>query len=139
MKIKRISDTQDLENAFSIRREVFVVEQNVPQDEEYDEYDSTANHYLALIDDTPVGTARWRKTSNGIKLERFAVLKDHRNKGVASELLKKILTDLPSGQEVYLHAQLAAVNLYSHYGFEKVGEKFSECDIEHYKMILNER
>jgi predicted GNAT family N-acyltransferase len=42
------------------------------------------------------------------------------------------------GIEIYLHAQLPAVAFYARQGFEPVGELFSECDIEHYKMILRD-
>ena len=134
VEVLQITQESDLKKAFSIRREVFVEGQGVPAEEEYDSYDSTAQHYMLLVNGEMVGTARWRFTDNGIKLERFAVLDSYRNKGLGSKLLKKVLMDLPTGQKVYLHAQLKAVPLYERQGFKKVGDLFLECDIEHYKM-----
>ncbi|GGK71959.1 GNAT family N-acetyltransferase [Rufibacter glacialis] len=137
----RITDPQEQAQAFKIREQVFVQEQNVPAEAEYDEHEPTATHYLATVDGQPVGTARWRETDKGIKLERFAVLAQYRNKQVGSFLLKKIMEDLTGalkpGQQVYMHAQLHAVPFYLRHSFSTVGDLFTECDIEHYKMVLN--
>ncbi|WP_375436608.1 GNAT family N-acetyltransferase [uncultured Hymenobacter sp.] len=140
MKAQRISAPQDLDAAFAIRREVFVVGQNVPAEEEYDAHDvNGATHYLArTADGIPCGAARWRKTESGVKLERFAVLADFRNQQAGALLLEQVLKDVDAqnpGTVVYLHAQLPAVRFYERHGFEKVGEMFEECDIQHYKMI----
>jgi predicted GNAT family N-acyltransferase len=88
------------------------------------------------VNDIPAGTARWRRTADGIKLERFAVLAEFRKKGVASALLETILDDvlLEHPSKIYLHSQIQAVPLYEKYGFEKQGDIFTEAGIEHYKM-----
>jgi predicted GNAT family N-acyltransferase len=138
--VKKISDIRDLDAAFTIREEVFVHEQNVPKDDEYDRYDKTAHHYLATVNGVPAGAARWRPTENGVKLERFAVLPDYRNQQVGAAVLQAVLKDvqeLEPGKTIYLHAQLKAVPFYTRHGFSKVGDIFSECDIEHYKMIYS--
>lgn len=144
MEVQRISAPQDLEAAFAIRRQVFVVGQNVPPEQEYDAYDANgATHYLArAADGTPCGAARWRQTEAGVKLERFAVLAEHRNQHAGAALLKQVLHDVDAahlGALVYLHAQLPAVRFYERHGFEKVGEMFEECDIRHYKMVRRTR
>ncbi|MFN5325273.1 MAG: GNAT family N-acetyltransferase [Bacteroidota bacterium] len=132
------SDSVVCEPIFQIRRKVFVEEQNVLEAEEFDEYESTAIHYLGLINGIPAGTARWRVTKNGIKLERFAVLKELRYKGVAAAILKRVLTDtIPAGVPIYLHAQLTAQVFYEKHGFTKYGDIFEECNILHYKMFFN--
>lgn len=125
--------------AFRIREEVFVHEQHVPRDEEYDEYDATAHHYLALADEQPVGAARWRPTANGVKLERFAVLAPYRSKGVGAVLLKQVIADARAAHPealLYLHAQVPALEFYKRHGFEPEGELFYECEIAHFKMKL---
>jgi predicted GNAT family N-acyltransferase len=125
------------ELGFQIRRRVFVDEQRLNRNDEYDLFESTAQHYLAFSDNQAVGVARWRETMNGIKLERFAVLKEHRNKGIGSHILRKIIRDTKSmNKTIYLHAQLSAVNFYKKEGFKIVGEIFSEANIQHYKMEL---
>lgn len=138
---EKITDESSLQQAFQIRRQVFVVEQKVPASEEYDEFEKVSRHFLAKIDGKPVGTARWRFTKNGVKMERFAVLEEARGKGVGQALVAAVLEDLKStpeaaGKTKYLHAQLTAMPLYSKFGFEKKGDLFEECNIQHYKMEL---
>lgn len=124
-----------VEIAFLIRRKVFVDEQHVSRSDENDQYEPEATHYLAFVDEKAVGAARWRKTNYGIKLERFAILKEFRNKGIGSILLKKVIRDTISLKKtIYLHAQLSAVNFYKREGFITVGEIFTESNIQHYRM-----
>ncbi|MBD2754041.1 GNAT family N-acetyltransferase [Spirosoma validum] len=136
-----ISSPSDLEAAFSIRRQVFVEEQHVDAREEYDEFETTSAHFLARVDDAPAGTARWRRTSNGVKLERFAVLPQFRGSGVGKALVRAVLDDVFSQQpepieRIYLHAQVTAMPLYTTFGFVPVGPMFEEAGIQHYKMVL---
>lgn len=140
----RITDLRDLDAAFSIREQVFVNEQHVPRHEEYDEHDRTdAAHYLArAADGMPCGAARWRPTAHGVKLERFAVLAGYRNQQAGAALLAEVLRDVRAAHSnalVYLHAQLPAVRFYERHGFEKVGEMFEECNIQHYKMVWRQQ
>ena len=126
-----------LKLAFAIRQAVFVDEQGVPAALEYDEHEAEATHYLLYYNEAPVGAARWRKTEHGIKLERFAVLPEFRNKGLGDALVKKVLEDVvPTGLPVYLHSQLRACSLYQRHGFVIAGEKFTEAGLEHYKMVF---
>lgn len=138
IELKRAEQEQDLKAAYSIREKVFVMEQHVPADAEYDEHEGTARHYLATYEGVPCGAARWRVTEKGVKLERFAVLAEYRNKNVGAKVLEAVLQDVHQDhpdKEIYLHAQLPAVNFYKRHGFETLGDMFSECDIQHYKMI----
>jgi predicted GNAT family N-acyltransferase len=76
--VEKITTEEGLKAAFQIRELVFVVEQEVDASEEYDEFEDTSIHFLAKLDGAPVGTARWRFTQNGVKMERFAVLQEAR-------------------------------------------------------------
>ena len=139
--VSTIQSKTDLETVFAIRREVFVEEQHVPAHEEYDEFDATSHHFLALLDGLPVGTARWRRTSRGVKLERFAVRATARGKGAGKALVEAVLNDVFAQQpepieSIYLHAQVSAMPLYAAFGFVPVGNQFDECGIMHYKMVL---
>lgn len=137
IQVNKVSDPAVLEKVFAIRREVFVEEQKCPPELEW-EYEDESTHFLATVDGEPAGAARWRKTKNGYKLERFAVLKNFRSFGVGQALVKAVLADLPKGaDQVYLHAQIQAVTLYKKFLFEKMGEEFEEAGIRHYKMVLN--
>ncbi|TPE44519.1 GNAT family N-acetyltransferase [Pontibacter mangrovi] len=138
IKVKRATSKEELLAAFDIREKVFVQEQQVPRDAEYDAHDATAKHYLAIYGGVPCGAARWRKTDAGVKLERFAVLPEFRNKSIGGKVLKLVLEDVQAaqpGQKIYLHAQLPAVNFYKRHGFAEEGDMFTECDIRHYKMV----
>ena len=97
-------------------------------------------HCFVSVDEegNALGTARWRKTSQGVKLERFAVLPFYRSKGFGADLLKSTLVDIKSkfgsGVLVYLNAQSEAINLYAHQGFLPIGPTFIETDIMHQGM-----
>ena len=134
--VKRIETQAQLDEAHRIRKEVFVIEQNCPEDIEW-EFEDESHHFLATVNNIPAGTARWRETEKGIKLERFAVLKEFRNKNIGSALLKTVLNDVPKdGRKIYLHAQLPAKNFYLKHNFKPEGENFWEADIEHVKMVF---
>lgn len=136
INIKRFefSDKEFLSISNKIRTTVFVVEQNVDRALEY-EYEEEGNFYLLYYNEKPAATARWRNTEKGIKLERFATLKEYRNKGLGSKLLKKIMNDvLPLNKTIYLHSQIRAITYYERAGFRKKGERFVEANIEHYLM-----
>ena len=140
--VEKITTEEGLQAAFQIRELVFVVEQEVDAAEEYDEFETTSVHFLAMLEGASVGTARWRFTSNGVKMERFAVLKEARGKGVGQALVAAVLKDIEmhpdgKGKKRYLHAQIHAMPLYAKFGFQQVGEQFEECAILHYKMELS--
>lgn len=135
IEIHKISDHAELQQAWAIRREVFVIGQNCPEDLEW-EFEEESIHFLAKLDEEAAGTARIRETEKGFKLERFAVLDKFRNKGVGSALVQTLLRELTSTNKlIYLHAQLTAAPLYAKFGFEPRGENFWEAGIEHVKMV----
>jgi len=139
-EVHKITQPEELQAAFAVRKEVFIQEQGVADEEEFDVFDLTSAHFVAFDDaDNACGTARWRKTEQGIKLERFAVLIPYRGKGVGALLLQHVLDDIAQypeldAQTIYLHSQATAVDFYRKYGFQKVGDLFYECEIPHYKM-----
>ena len=135
IEVIKISNAESLKLAHNIRYEVFVLGQNCPADlERANEEEST--HFLAKVDGIPAGACRWRKTENGYKLERFAVLADFRGIGVGQQMVKTVLDDLPKDAEyIYLNSQLDAVSLYEKFGFVKEGPEFTEAGIRHYKMV----
>ena len=140
--VQQITDLagEEAQQLFSIRNQVFVVEQKVDHQLEHDAYDETAQHYIACYDDIACGAARYRHTEKGIKLERFAVLAGFRNKNVGVALLKKILEDcLSSNKKIYLHAQISACGFYLKNNFIEEGEHFYEAGIEHVVMIYNNK
>jgi len=140
MSVKIIKFTtkekQLFDEACKIRIKVFVDEQKVTHEEEFDGLDDDAVHYLAYFNEQVAGTGRYRLINNVYKLERFAVSKDFRGKNVGANILKAMLKDiLPTSKTIYLNSQVSAQDFYKKYGFEKEGERFIEANIEHYKMV----
>lgn len=135
IEVKEVSFPKLLDQVFAIRKVVFVEEQNCPPELEW-ENEEVSVHFLATADGVPCGACRWRETENGYKLERFAVLKEYRGKGVGQALVAAVLQDLPENANyVYLNAQLDAMGLYSKFGFVKEGPQFEEAGIQHFKMV----
>lgn len=134
--VKLVETPDELNIAHQIRKEVFVIEQECPEDIEW-EFEEESHHYVALLNNEIVGTARWRETEKGFKLERFAVRKNFRSQQVGAALLLRLIADVPKdGRPIYLHAQLAAKNFYLRHGLEPKGEHFWEGGIEHVKMYV---
>lgn len=135
LQVIKINSKEELEKAFEIRRIVFVEEQNCPPELEW-EHEEESTHFLALLNNEPCGACRWRKTDNGYKLERFAVLKEHRGKRIGQALVAAALSDLPGDAGyIYLNAQLEAMRTYARFGFVAEGEQFEEAGIQHMKMV----
>ena len=136
--IVKVADSpQSMEAIFEVRRTVFVIEQSVSEEEEYDEFESSSTHFFATCDNRVVGTCRFRNTSQGTKLERFAVLKEYRTQSVGASLLKAALAAVDHDRMIYLHAQVQVVDFYKKYGFNPLGDQFEEAGIQHFKMIYS--
>ena len=139
IEIKKVlfDNKVEIEKCFKIRNEVFVLEQKCDPKDEY-EYEEESTHFLLTDNKIPVATARYRQTSFGIKMERFAVLATNRGKGYGLIILKHMINELKHiNSVIYLHAQVQVVEFYEKVGFKKIGDKFDEVGIMHYKMILD--
>lgn len=133
-KIQLVKTEEDYNVVLGIRRTVFIEEQNVPESLEIENEDESF-HVLALKNNFPVGTGRWRKTDKGYKLERFAVLKEFRSEGFGREIVKFVLSQIPPDTMIYLHAQESVIKFYKDLGFTIIGSTFIEADIVHAKMV----
>ena len=139
INIKTATTKKDKGKCFSIRRDVFVKEQNISKKIEFDDENVDATYFIAQYNNIFVGTARYRFTDLGIKLERFAVLKSYRNLGIGKELVLYILNSIKDKNLIYLHAQESVIDFYSRLGFKRIGSQFFEAEIPHQKMIYNHR
>lgn len=135
IKVSLIQSERDTRVSRQIREEVFVVEQQVPPEIEYDDYEESSTHILASLNGLPVGTARWRKTDHGQKLERFAVLKSARGNGIGEALVQFVLDQIEDSEPAYLNSQVSAMPFYARLGFVETGGIFYEAGIPHRKMI----
>lgn len=130
------------EDAYSVRKRVFIEEQGVPEEMELDECDPLAQHALAYLDSECIGTARLVTLPGNIgkvgRIGRMAVLPMHRRQGIGGDLLRALL-ELSKSQgitQVELHAQLSAIPFYEQFGFIAQGDIYDEAGIAHRDMIL---
>ncbi|MEM9756317.1 MAG: GNAT family N-acetyltransferase [Pseudomonadota bacterium] len=125
---------------FAIRRTVFIDEQQIPEAEEWDDYDATALHILAEDAHGPAGTARLIAAGTVAKIGRVAVLRAYRGTGLGRALMTMALQIGKSqGFEVAaLDAQLSAVAFYARLGFVAEGPEFDDgSGILHRRMTLS--
>jgi len=137
LSYKLVTNDKELQGAFEVRREVFVEEQGISEDEEYDGYDRDALHIVVKDEERVVGTARIQfLTNNQAKIERMAILKPFRRKGIGRRMVAFLNEELRNKQieKVILHAQYTVVAFYKSCGFKESGLPFWEADIKHIKM-----
>lgn len=123
--------------AFEVRRQVFVREQGISEDLVFDGHDRGALHMVVKDGERVIGSARVRfLADNQAKLERMAVLKRYRRKGIGKEMLLFLDTVWKDKQvqQVIIHAQLEVVPFYKLCGFDELGLPFQEAGIKHIKM-----
>jgi predicted GNAT family N-acyltransferase len=124
---------QQQQGASALRRQVFVLEQGVPEALELDDMDAVSLHALAYDDDGPVATGRLLPDGH---IGRMAVRRDARGAGVGSAVLSALMEQARQrgDREVVLNAQLTAQDFYARHGFEPEGEVFMDAGIEHIAM-----
>jgi predicted GNAT family N-acyltransferase len=120
----------------SIRTQVFIIEQGVTPELEWDGLDEDALHLLAFDHETPVGCARI--LANGI-IGRMAVLESHRGKGIGLALLKQAIAccHRHGWQQIKLSAQIHALQFYQREGFKVCSEEYLDAGIPHRDMELS--
>lgn len=116
-----------------IRSAVFVAEQHVPPELEFDAEDPTAVHFLALEGDYPIGTARLLADGT---IGRVSVLKDWRGLNVGDALMRAVILEAQNRdlRQQRLSAQVHATPFYERLGFRVVSEEFLEAGIPHVDM-----
>jgi predicted GNAT family N-acyltransferase len=146
-----IAETDEAyEDGLSVRYSVFVDEQGVDPDIEVDDHEEESTHFVAYEEGDPVGVARLRAYDPGryedapateqdgsvAKIERMAVLRSHRGRGVGRAILKRV--EGHAREQGYdrarLHAQVRSTGFYENLGYKRVGEEFEEAGIPHVVM-----
>ncbi len=144
----RLAQTEADRNAvLAVRYQVFVDEQSVPEELEYDELDLSADHFLALLDGVPAGAGRLvitgpapdgagQETRPTGVLGRLAVGQAARGRGLGKLLVHAIEQRAAERglAAVELHAQSHARGFYQRLGYAAYGDLFSEAGIEHISM-----
>ena len=140
MNIFIASDFNNFARCMMIRTRVFVIEQNIAANLETDEFENTSTHYLVGNGEGFIATARSRflEDKETAKIERVAVLKEARGKGVGRQLMDYILNDLytyPHLKTIKLGSQNTAIGFYQKLGFQIIGEEYIDADIPHHLMM----
>ena len=136
---KLVTNDKELRDALAVREQVFIQEQGVSEDLEYDGFDSEALHMVVKDGNRVIGTARVRfPTTNQAKIERMAILKPFRRRGIGSNIISFLKEELKSRQieHVILHAQCTVTEFYKSCGFEETGLPFWDAGIRHIEMQL---
>ena len=135
--VRAVESEAEREDAFTVRRTVFVEEQDVDEELEYDEYEEESIHFVAYDGDEPIGAARLREPESGLgKVERVAVLESRRGEGVGLAVMNTLEERAREEglESLKLHSQTHAAAFYGRLGYERYGEEFEEAGIPHVKM-----
>ena len=132
--VKAVSWQNEEKSLRHIRTLVFIEEQHVPVELEWDEYDDTCIHVLAINNNVALATGRLLETG---QIGRMAVLKPYRKQGVGSKMLEQLLSTAESKNmnSVFLYSQIDAIGFYKRFGFEEEGAIFDDAGIPHKKMV----
>ena len=134
--VRPANGAADREQLRAIRRAVFIEEQGVPEELEWDELDGHCRHILALAaEGVGIGTGRLLPDGH---IGRMAVLPEWRGNGVGSAILQALLQQARTEgyATVRLHAQMHALPFYARHGFTATGPEFLEANIAHRFMHL---
>ena len=136
--VKLVETEEEMEGALSVRFRVFVAEQNVPMDEELDEFDSSATHAIVLSQGEVVATGRvvYGNEDSAARIGRMAVDMEWRRKGIGGRLLTFLEEEAATqGVSTYiLNAQEYVKDFYASHGYVERGETFLEANIVHILM-----
>ena len=123
------------QHAQHIRELVFVLEQDIAPEDEWDDQDPISTHFVVYDADQPIATARLLSNDH---VGRVAVLKEYRSKGIGKLVMQDIIALAKQQQrkELILSSQVHATQFYSGLGFAVQGESYLDCGIPHVDMVM---
>ena len=118
-----------------IREQVFIQEQQIAVEDEWDAEDTVSVHFVVYDQDQPIATARLLQNNS---VGRVAVLKSHRGLGIGKLLMQQIIQQAKHQQREFLKlsSQVHAIQFYAGLGFKVEGEQYLDCGIPHIDMRL---
>ena len=138
LKVIWLEGNEDLKDSYKIRKEVFVLEQNVPIEIELDSKDEMCKHIVIYDEDEPIATGRIVLENNICFLGRICIVKKFRGRGIGVFLVENMIKMAAEMgvEDIYIHAQKYAEDFYKRLNFKRFGEVFDEGGIEHINMVL---
>lgn len=135
MRVRDADFNADFASIRHVRSTVFIDEQRVPRQLEFDDRDGVCRHVLAFDGDTPIGTGRLDLDYGG-KVGRVAVVATHRKSGVGRAIMSRLheIAREAGQPRLWCHAQLTAASFYEGLGYRRIGPTFEEAGIEHVRM-----
>jgi predicted GNAT family N-acyltransferase len=139
LKIEIVKWIDGLSQLKNIREKVFIQEQKVTPQLEWDGMDEKAIHFLVFNDKAAIGCARAIVIKDHMQLGRMAVLKEYRSQGIGSALIEKAMTTAKLNQlsAIYISAQCHAIDFYKKFGFEVTSDIYLDAEIPHRDMTLD--
>lgn len=136
MEVKVVNNEKELADAFEVRKKVFVDEQKVPVEEEIDQYEESATHFILYHNSEPAGAGRFRVVDGSGKVERICVLASQRGTGAGKAIMNKIEQHAKSEGigALKLNAQTHAIPFYNSLGYEVISGEFLDAGIPHKTM-----
>ncbi|WP_042148929.1 GNAT family N-acetyltransferase [Paucisalibacillus sp. EB02] len=136
MILKIVETDEERKHAFQVRTIVFVEEQKVPEEEELDQYDETAIHFVGYVKNQPVVASRLRFVEEYGKLERICVLEEHRGKSYGKDVIQAMENEIKKNgcTKAKLNAQTHAETFYEKLGYKTVSGEFLDAGIPHVTM-----
>ncbi|MFX3648921.1 MAG: GNAT family N-acetyltransferase [Paenibacillus sp.] len=137
--IVEVNNQELLDACFAIRTAIFVEEQGVPAEDEFDAYDTLdadARHILLYLEGVPAASSRLRIVEQVAKLERICVMLDYRKHGLGRVLIDKLeqMAVAEGLEKAKLHAQVQASGFYERLGYAPASDVFMEDGIPHLLM-----
>lgn len=136
MKIKIATSNKERKQVYKVRTTVFVDEQNVSIEEEIDEYEDEAIHFVGIENGLPIAASRLRWVGQMGKLERICILKNHRGKSYGTKMIEAMEEQVieKGYTQTKLHAQTQALKFYERLGYEVISDEFLDAGIPHVAM-----
>jgi len=139
LKIEIVKWIDSLSQLKNIREKVFIQEQKVTPQLEWDGMDEKAIHFLVFNDKAAIGCARAIVIKDHMQLGRMAILKEYRGQGIGGALIEKAMTIAKLNQlsAIYISAQCHAIDFYKKFGFEVKSDIYLDAEIPHRDMTLD--
>lgn len=136
MIVKKALTPEERNQVYTIRKKVFVEEQGVSLEEEIDQHEEQAIHFVGYFHDSPIAASRLRYVNDLGKLERLCILKEQRGKSFGHQMILEMENEILKNDfsTAKLNAQTYAIPFYEQCGYTVISGEFMDAGIPHVTM-----